>query len=122
MRGSIALLVAAVVALGVAVSAGASVTNGAHGQLLRVRANTNQSTNWFGYNLGTLERGETLFNAITGDWTVPAATQHTRGQDEYSSDWIGIGGGCVDAACTAGDSTLIQTGTEQDVDTSGNAS
>ena len=36
--------------------------------------------------------------------------------------WIGIGGGCVDAACTVGDNTLIQTGTEQDVDANGNAS
>jgi hypothetical protein len=53
---------------------------------------------------------------------VPAATQHTAGQAESSSDWIGIGGGCIDAACTLGDNTLIQTGTEQDVDASGAAS
>jgi hypothetical protein len=62
-----------------------------------------------------------MFNSITGDWTVPTATQHTAGQDESSSDWIGIGGGCIDAGCTATDSTLIQTGTEQDV-SSGTAS
>jgi len=49
-----------------------------------------------------------------GDWTVPTVTQHTAGQDENSSDWIGIGGGCADSGCTAGDETLIQTGTEQD--------
>jgi len=94
----------------------------AHGHLIHVKANTNQSTNWFGYNQGTLEQGGKQFNAITGDWVVPAATQHTKGQEEYSSDWIGIGGGCIDAACTVGDSTLIQTGTEQDVDASGNPS
>jgi hypothetical protein len=88
-----------------------------HGQL-QVRA----SSNWFGYNQGSLELGGTLFNSITGDWTVPTATTHTRGQAESSSDWIGIGGGCVDAACTVGDNTLIQTGTEQDVDASGAAS
>jgi hypothetical protein len=70
----------------------------AHGQLLAARANTNQSSNWFGYNQGTLEKGNTLFTSIAGDWTVPTATQHTGGHEEYSSDWIGIGGGCVDAA------------------------
>ena len=47
-------------------------------------------------------------------------TQHASG-DEASSDWIGIGGGCIDAGCTVGDNTLIQTGTEQDV-SSGSAS
>src|SRR5207245_1445125 len=41
---------------------------------------------------------------------------------EYSSTWIGIGGGCVDQGCQITDSTLIQTGTEQDVDKSGKAS
>ena len=76
----------------------------AHGQLL---------------NLGSLALGGTLFNSITGDWTVPAASSHRRGQDEFSSDWIGIGGGCVDANCMVGDSTLIQTGTEQDAPATG---
>jgi hypothetical protein len=84
------------------------------------RTNANSSNNWFGYNQGTLERGGRQFNSIAGDWTVPTATQHASG-DEASSDWIGIGGGCVDANCTVGDSTLIQTGTEQDV-SSGSAS
>ena len=97
-----------------------------HGQLLHLapglRANTNSSSNWFGYNQGSLEQGGKLFNSITGQWTVPAAAQHTSGQAEASSDWIGIGGGCVDAGCTATDSTLIQTGTEQDVSSSGGAS
>jgi hypothetical protein len=97
----------------------------AHGQFVHIakkRFNTNQSNNWFGYNQGTLEQGGKLFNSITGDWTVPTATQHTSGQAESSSTWIGIGGGCVDANCTAGDNTLIQTGTEQDVDATGKAS
>jgi hypothetical protein len=87
-----------------------------------VRAGTNESSNWFGYNQGSLEQGGKQFNAIAGDWTVPTAKQHTHAQDEYSSDWIGIGGGCVDANCMVGDTTLIQTGTEQDVDSSGAAS
>lgn len=107
-----------------AASASAALTS--HGQLLRLgphlQSNTNSSSNWFGYNQGTLEQGGKLFNSITGDWTVPTATQHTSGQAEASSDWIGIGGGCVDAGCTATDSTLIQTGTEQDVDSTGAAS
>jgi len=94
----------------------------AHGDLLHLSANANESTNWFGYVQGTLEQGGKQFNAIAADWTVPAATQHSSGQAEYSSDWIGIGGGCVDANCLVTDSTLIQTGTEQDVDAGGSAS
>jgi hypothetical protein len=109
----------------VAVGAGSASAAGltAHGQLLHLapgaKLNANQSSNWFGYGQGTLEQGSKLFNSITGDWTVPAATQHTSGQAEASSDWIGIGGGCVDSGCTVTDSTLIQTGTEQDVDATG---
>jgi hypothetical protein len=97
-----------------------------HGDLIHLapgaRANANNSNNWFGYNQGTLEQGGKLFHSIAGDWTVPTATQHASGQAESSSDWIGIGGGCIDASCTATDNTLIQTGTEQDVDASGKAS
>jgi hypothetical protein len=107
-----------------ATSASAALVS--HGQLLHVapnlQSNTNSSDNWFGYNQGTLEKGDTLFNSIAGNWTVPTATQHTSGQSEASSDWIGIGGGCVDSGCTVTDSTLIQTGTEQDVSSTGAAS
>ena len=123
MRVSIALLAA----LCAAFSPGSSASAGAAPGAQRPRAATapprehDQSSNWFGYNQGSLEQGGTLFNSITGDWTVPTATQHTAGQDEYSSDWIGIGGGCVDAGCTVGDNTLIQTGTEQDVTAAGQA-
>jgi hypothetical protein len=88
----------------------------------RLGANAAQSNNWYGYNQGTLEQGSKLFNSITGDWTVPTATQHSSGKAESSSTWIGIGGGCIDTGCNAGDPTLIQTGTEQDVDSSGKAS
>ena len=114
---------AGLAAIGVLASgAGATAQLQSHGQLIHVRANTNQSSNWFGYDQGALAKGGTLFNAVTGDWTVPTVSQHTKGQAESSSDWIGIGGGCVDAGCTVGDNTLIQTGTEQDVDASGAAS
>src|SRR5947209_9746945 len=93
-----------------------------HGQTVHLGFNANQSTNWYGYNQGTLEQGGKQFNSVAGDWTVPTATQHTAGQAESSSTWIGIGGGCIDANCAAGDPTLIQTGTEQDVDKTGKAS
>jgi hypothetical protein len=104
--------------LGLTTSAHAATPT--HGDLLHIAKpsvgfNAAQSNNWFGYNQGTLEQNGKQFNSITGDWIVPTATQHTAGQDEASSDWIGIGGGCLDAACTVGDNTLIQTGTEQDV-------
>jgi hypothetical protein len=104
-------------------SAASASALSAHGQRIhlvpKVGLNANQSNNWFGYNQGALEQGGKLFNSITGSWTVPTASQHTAGQAEASSDWIGIGGGCVDAGCTASDPTLIQTGTEQDVSASG---
>src|SRR5438552_18967730 len=111
--------------MGLATSAHAAART--HGKLLHITKpgvgiKAAQSNNWFGYNQGTLEQGSKLFNAITGDWTVPTATQHTRGQAESSSDWIGIGGGCVDANCLVTDTTLIQTGYEQAVLSYGAAS
>jgi Peptidase A4 family len=126
LRARLAATLALALAAGAltAGSAGAA-TLSAHGQLLHlapgVRANANQSNNWFGYNQGSLEQGGKLFSSISGNWTVPTATQHTAGQAEASSDWIGIGGGCVDSGCTVTDSTLIQTGTEQDVSSTGQA-
>jgi hypothetical protein len=122
---------AAGVALALSLAVGtatASASLRSHGQLLHLakpgaRVNANQSNNWFGYNQGALEQGGLKqFNSITGDWTVPTVSQHTGGQDESSSDWIGIGGGCVDAGCTVTDNTLIQTGTEQDVAADGTKS
>jgi hypothetical protein len=92
-----------------------------HGQTLSA-FNASQSNNWFGYNQGALEPGKGSFTSISGDWTVPTATSHTKGQDESSSDWIGIGGGCMDTSCATFDPTLIQTGTEQDVSSNGTAS
>jgi hypothetical protein len=122
-----AIAVASVFALAAWLAPAAGATPSAHGHVIHItkpglHANANQSNNWFGYNQGTLEKGGTMFHSISGNWTVPTASQHTAGQDAYSSDWIGIGGGCVDANCTVGDNTLIQTGTEQDVDASGHDS
>jgi hypothetical protein len=117
--------VTAFLALGAAFATTASASS-VTGHLIKVgprlSENTNSSNNWFGYNLGTLADGDKLFSSITGNWTVPTATQHTSGQAEDSADWIGIGGGCVDSGCDATDSTLIQTGTEQDVSSTGAAS
>lgn len=113
------------VGLGLPTGAGASpldpsgVIRGARpapGQL-----NATQSGNWFGYNAGTLERG-TLFSSVSGAWTVPAASRHAAGQAGDSATWVGIGGGCMQPGCGLSDATLIQTGTEQDVDSSGHSS
>ncbi|HZU61641.1 MAG TPA: G1 family glutamic endopeptidase [Solirubrobacteraceae bacterium] len=106
-------------------AAGNAQAFNAHGQLLRLApgrvmsalpaVNASQSSNWFGYNQGALEPGQTLFHSITGSWTVPKASQHKSHEAEYSSDWIGIGGGCENTSCSVTDSSLIQAGTEQDV-------
>lgn len=85
-----------------------------------VAFNASSSNNWSGYNKGALETGTpTLFSQVSSDWTVPTATQATPGQAEFSSTWIGIGGGCLDSTCLVTDNTLIQTGTEQDVAANG---
>ena len=84
-------------------------------------ASGSTSNNWAGYNVGVLDRGTPL-TSVSAQWTVPTVTAHQSKQNEYSSMWIGIGGGCVDTGCTAADGTLIQVGTEQDVDSSGKAS
>ena len=104
------------------VPAGASAGSVAMFHRPIVAIGANQSSNWSGYNQGTIEQGGEQFHAVTGVWRVPTATQHAPNEAEYSSSWVGIGGGCVDANCDIGDTTLIQAGTEQDVDKSGVAS
>jgi hypothetical protein len=83
-------------------------------------AATNQTFNWSGYMQGRLEKG-TTFHSIFATWIVPTATPHRPGEAEFSSSWIGIGGGCLDTACTLTDLTLIQAGIGHDIDASGNA-
>ncbi len=110
-----------VAALGVAMygaPSGAALTSFA-GPIASIGAN--QSSNWSGYNQGSLEQGHAQFHSVAGRWTVPTATQHTAGEQEFSASWIGIGGGCVDAGCTVTDPTLIQAGTSQDVAADGTA-
>jgi hypothetical protein len=108
----------------------AAAANAGHGVIHVVHGigggfNTNQSSNWSGYNIGAdypqVAIG-TTFTSVSGEWTVPAATQHTKGQAEDSASWVGIGGGCVTDNCSVTDNTLIQAGTEQDVAASGQAS
>ena len=87
-----------------------------------VRLGAQESSNWAGYDQGMLEAGKTTgFHQVSAKWVVPKATQHTPGRAEYSSTWVGTGGGCIDVNCTVGDGTLIQAGTNQDVDASGHA-
>jgi hypothetical protein len=112
--GAVALLLAApTTTLGTA----AASAGPPHGPI--VALNANQSGNWSGYNQGSIEKNGKLFDQISGTWVVPRATQHKAGEAESSSSWVGIGGGCVDAKCNVPDNTLIQAGTEQDVNKSG---
>jgi hypothetical protein len=60
------------------------------------------SFNWSGYAQG--DSGGT-YKAIRETWTVPTVDTKLAG-NQYSSDWVGIGG--------LGDSTLVQAGTEAD--------
>jgi hypothetical protein len=79
-----------------------------------------ESGNWAGYNLGYLGEGKRqLYKQVSGTWTVPTATKHNGNVDEYSVNWVGIGGGCVTKNCLAVDGTLIQAGTGQYIDSAG---
>jgi hypothetical protein len=112
VRWAIALLLLALVA------APYSSRSAVYARPIAIAA-ANQSFNWSGYMQGRLEKG-TTFHSIFATWTVPTATQHRTGEAEYSSSWIGIGGGCLDAACTLTDVTLIQAGVGHDIDAAGN--
>lgn len=122
MRRALALASVTAIAITIAspVHAANARTSRSHGSPIAV-VKANQSSNWFGYNQGMLEKG-VQFHAITASWVVPSVSWHHRNEDEFSSTWAGIGGGCVDAACTVTDNTLIQAGTEQDVAADGTKS
>ncbi|MBV9293003.1 MAG: hypothetical protein JO222_11190, partial [Frankiales bacterium] len=136
MRTSVRLVIATAAAAtaatgGLAAPAGAGTpaVGSAGGHLASVvhagtRFAATQSSNWFGYSRGMLDKKK-RFTSIEGTWVVPTAHQHTRGDSgEASATWIGIGGGCLDSGCGTGtqDETLIQAGTEQDVAANGTAS
>jgi len=118
--GLVPLAFLALVSNGTAVSAKAHSVQMHHGRPI-VHVGANKSNNWSGYNQGFLEKGNKLFSSIAGTWTVPTATAHKARQAEYSATSIGIGGGCVDKGCLITDTTLIQDGTEQDIDSAGRA-
>jgi hypothetical protein len=112
-------IAAAVLAAGVCLAAPAAAAGPALYHRPIVSLGANQSSNWSGYNQGTIEQGGTQCHQVEGTWVVPKASPHKAGEAEYSSSWAGIGGGCVDGDCNVTDGTLIQAGTEQDVDKSG---
>jgi hypothetical protein len=69
-----------------------------------VRATTKlDSSNWSGYAQSTTKNG--TFTAAKDFWTVPTVNTSKSG-NQYSSDWIGIGG--------FSEGTLVQDGTEAD--------
>ena len=62
-------------------------------------------TNWAGYIIASdVQNPQATVTSVTATWTVP--TVKISAQDTFSAVWIGIGGFY--------DTTLIQTGTEQD--------
>jgi hypothetical protein len=72
-------------------------------------ADTATSANWSGY---AAHRTGLRFRRVSASWTQPAATCR-RGQNTYSSFWVGLGGYSPTAA------GLEQTGTELDCSASG---
>jgi hypothetical protein len=99
----------------------AQAQTGSHHPIVMVGAN--ESGNWGGYNQGMLEKGKTKgFHQVSATWVVATAVQHTPGRAEVSATWVGIGGGCLNTGCLATDSTLIQAGSTQEVDSAGHAS
>ncbi|HEV2546968.1 MAG TPA: G1 family glutamic endopeptidase [Stellaceae bacterium] len=97
-----------------------------------------ETSNWSGYAIANFESGA-AYTQAQATWTVtkvfytaPPPVCHTykfgffkykfctssHPQWEYSSSWVGIGGYCEEAACSAVDNTLIQLGTEHDASSS----
>ena len=80
------------------------------------------SSNWSGYVVANYQTGR-KYTSAQMTWVVPAvkygSSNDTTSSNEYSANWVGIGGFCENVLCTLGDNTLIQLGTEQDVSPSG---
>lgn len=72
------------------------------------------SENWAGYVV-TPNSGTNDFSAVSGDWTAPKV-KCTAGQEAYSADWVGLGGGSDQSEA------LEQIGTQADCGASGTAS
>ena len=72
-----------------------------------------ETANWAGYAvLSNLTSPEPIVTNVSASWTVP--TVNASITNTYSATWIGIGGTGID-----NDTSLIQTGTEQQVLTNG---
>jgi Peptidase A4 family len=109
------------------------------GTLKRGVRNEVETSNWSGYAIANFSTG-TVYTGAKASWSVPKVSYkspppvchtiemrrsiHTIctsafAEAEYSSSWVGIGGYCENASCTAVDNTLIQLGTEHDVSSRG---
>ena len=88
------------------------------GTIKRERNNEMVTFNWSGYAAAQFETGQT-YTAARATWTVPTLSYDPNDPSgigtQFSATWVGIGGFCENAACTVGDTTLIQLGTEQEI-------
>lgn len=106
-----------------------------NGTVARGTHNEIETSNWSGYALANYSTGVT-YSAAQLSWTVPEVSYvppppvchiiqigswtgpiclPANAPEEYSASWVGIGGYCENANCTAVDNTLIQLGTAQNV-------
>jgi hypothetical protein len=109
------------------------------GTLKRGPRNEIETSNWSGYAVANFAT-DAVYTAAQASWSVPKVSYvsspqvchplrvfgsirqictSANAEAEYSSSWVGIGGYCENASCTAVDNTLIQIGTEQDVSAGG---
>jgi hypothetical protein len=74
------------------------------------------SENWAGYVQDNYLTNA-YYTTASFQWTVPAVKFVPKGLEfqQASAIWVGIGGDCENSSCSKEDSTLIQLGTEQDV-------
>ena len=74
------------------------------------------SGNWSGYSQDNYLTNAT-YTSASFNWTVPSVKFVPKGLElqQASAIWVGIGGDCEDSSCSKVDSSLIQLGTEQDV-------
>src|SRR5437764_282414 len=80
-------LACAVAAAATASSAAAQLS--AHGKFINP-FNANESTNWYGYNQGTLEKNRTMCDSITGDLTDPTADRIQETPLVFSTGGAGL--------------------------------
>jgi len=91
----------------------------AHGHAMRGLRNTYTTGNWSGYAIGSWQSGQS-YSSASMTWQVPAVSYVPgTGNVDYLSTWVGIGGFCQNANCSAVDQTLVQLGTAAQVSSSG---